>query len=56
MNGIVVRVSEVRWTIPMQDWVKLHVDGAFSRTHGLGCGGLLRRSDESFVEGFMFIS
>ena len=26
----------------------------FSRTHGLGCGGLLRRSDGSFVEGFMF--
>ena len=38
----------------MQDQVKLNVDGAFSRTHGLGCGGLLRRSDDSFVEGFMF--
>ena len=54
LNSTVVRDSTVRWTPPMQDWVKLNVDGAFSRTHGLGCGGLLRRSDGSFVEGFMF--
>ena len=54
LNGTVVRDLTVRWTPPMQDWVKLNVDGAFSRTHGLGCGGLLRRSDGSFVEGFMF--
>ena len=32
------------------------MDGAFSNSHGLGCGGILRDHTGSFIEGFMFKS
>ena len=42
--------SSVRWSPPLEEWVKLNVDGSFNPLNGRGgCGGVIWDSDGVWI-------
>ena len=42
-------VEEVAWSPPIQNWVKINVDGSVIGNSAAACGGIVRSHEGSFV-------
>ena len=54
IQGALLTPSRESWPPPEEDWVKVNVDGAYSRvTAKSACGGPIHDSTGKFVKGFI---
>lgn len=45
-------IIHVSWCLPPKGWIKLNVDGAFTKNGVAGCGGILRGEKGEWLRGF----
>ena len=54
LQGVTLAPTRESWRPPEEGWVKVNVDGAYSRSaNRSACGGLLRDSAGKFLKGFI---